>query len=401
MNLQTSLTFRNKDLHILQTRPYNSLSMDTVNIIKMITLDPISPPNIVGSFKYIIHEYPADIDLFESYSSCCNIEQAINDISKKFSKIFNNINNNKNIYLGDFKAGFDDRYFINIGSIKKNKLIDYNPEQIRKSIVTLYENKLLEEKEYNIWISKVINRPSLYEYMDLEHIIRSKYIIRWTLSELLLGYKILPLNVKLSFKDALTHKSIIKIDLWAYLNKRFVEITNWYSLTFKDDNGNVTYLSTKPEKYEESLTKDLQYYNNPDIHKYMKFAKRLWSYGVLKKNYELLASLYPLFSSGAAKMYQIMGEIETISKIIKHIKKPYYKAIHDNFEDWKLRLGTIMHNILPINIAHDIYNKINELLVTKNKEVMSIILEDISDKLNKHINDYVLVYFKQNKIHLE
>ena len=59
-----SITFRNKVFKLLQTRPQKSLSLDTIEAIDIITLDKAYPPNIVVSFKYIVHEYPADIDMF-------------------------------------------------------------------------------------------------------------------------------------------------------------------------------------------------------------------------------------------------------------------------------------------------------------------------------------------------
>ena len=46
-----TITFRRKKFSLLQTRAMNSLSMDTINAIKLLTLDPRYPPKIVGSFK--------------------------------------------------------------------------------------------------------------------------------------------------------------------------------------------------------------------------------------------------------------------------------------------------------------------------------------------------------------
>ena len=87
-----SITFRNKIFKLLQTRPQKSLSLDTIEAIDIITLDKAYPPNIVGSFKYIVHEYPADIDMFESYNGCCSLEKVAKDIADKFKEIA--INNN-------------------------------------------------------------------------------------------------------------------------------------------------------------------------------------------------------------------------------------------------------------------------------------------------------------------
>ncbi len=400
---RSSIQFRDKSFPLLQTRPYNSLSLDTLEAIKLITLDQRYPPNIVGSYKYIVHEYPADIDMFESYESCCKKDEAALDVENKFKQMAKNIKETDNVYLGDFKAGYDNRYKINIGYVTTSgELSHYEPLYIRKSIINLFNKGLLTKEEKDEWLFSVIDHPTLQEYMDLEDKLRSKLVVRWSLDEMIKGVKILPLGVELLLKDAVTQKSIVKIDIWIYLNNRYIEMTNWYLLLYKDNQSKkVLNLSIKPERYQTSLIKDLYYYNNPSINKYMKLAKRLWLYAVMKKDKSLMYNLYPLFSSGAAKMYQIIGEIDTIKMILKRVDNPNLLTIIRNIEDWKTRLGTVMSDILPIQVAHTIYTKINDIIANKNdKESIQYSLDEIHDKLNQYVNRYVKLYFKRNRINV-
>jgi hypothetical protein len=396
---QKSRQLDDKHFSLIETRPYNSLSLDTINAINLIKLDKETPPNIVGSFKYIVHEYPADIDMFESYKSCCTLKAATKDIVSKFKVIAKNIKESKHIYLGDFKAGYDDRYYIDIGSTEGSKIINYDAERIKKDILKLKKNNLLSLEEFNELMEKVVDNPKLQQYYDLESQIKKKYVIRWKLNEMINGTKTLPLGLDIKLEDALTHKSIVKIDIWIYLNKRFIEMTNMYMLTYDDENGKTHHLSIKPEKYETSLIEDLQKYSNRSVNKYMKLAKRLWVYAVLKDNKKIMLHLYPLFSSGASKMYQIAGEIETIENILKNIKKPLLSSIKSNIEDWKTRLGTVMSDTLPIPVANDIYKKIDNVIKNiHNKEYVISTLEEISDTLIIYINKYVKRYLRKKNI---
>ena len=396
-----SITFRNKVFKLLQTRPQKSLSLDTLEAIDIITLDKAYPPNIVGSFKYIVHEYPADIDMFESYKGCCSLEKVSKEIAEKFKEMANRIKSKSDIYLGDFKAGIDHRYYINIGKNTNNKLHFYNPETIRKSILELKEKKLYSEEEANELLLKVIEHPTIQEYNELDNLLQKRYTIRWTIDELFTGVKVLPLDIKITLEQAVSQKGVVKIDIWVYLNNRYIEMTNWYMLTYEDSSGKVHNLSVKPEKYENSILKDLKHYNDPVVNKYMKLAKRLWLYAVLKNNKKLMFALYPLFSSGAAKMYQILGEIETIHNILEKIKKPAMNTIIANIEDWKTRLGTILLDTLPLNIAYNINKKIDYIIEHKNKkEVILVYLDDITEKLNEYVNRYVKKYFLRKKINV-
>jgi hypothetical protein len=170
-------------------------------------------------------------------------------------------------------------------------------------------------------------------------------------------------------------------------------------LTYDDEEGKTHNLSIKPEKYETSLVDDLQKYSNRSVNKYMKLAKRLWVYAVLKDNKNIMLDLYPLFSSSASKMYQIAGEIETIENIFKHIKKPQLSSIKSNIEDWKTRIGTIMSDTLPISVANDIYKKIDNIIKNiHNKEYVISTLNEISDLLIIYINKYVKRYLRKKNI---
>jgi len=395
------LKFREKNFTLLQTRPFRSLSMDTIEAINLITLDLKTPPQIVGSYKYIVHEYPADIDLFEEYDNCCGLEEATHDVAKKFRVIAENLSKKGNIYLGDFKAGVDDRYEIDIGTIQGYQLHAYDPIHIRKAIIKLKDKGLITKQEMVEWLRLVVDQPSVLEYDELRNTVRSRYVVRWTLDEIIAGRKRLPLDKEITLEDALAHKSVVKIDIWTCLNKRYVEMTNWYMLTYTDANGKKHNLSQKPEKYETSLVYDIRYYSNESINKFMKLAKRIWLYAVLKKDKKLLISLYPLFSSGASKMYQILGETETIKNILKHVEKPKMDTIIENFEDWKTRLGTIMSDILPVSVAHAIFVKINEMLRQPSKIQMIHTMEDIEERLNHYINRYVRFYFKKIKLNVD
>jgi len=397
-----SITFRDRSFPLLQKRTFNSLSIETINAIKIITFDLKYPPYLVGSYQYVINEYPSDIDLNEKYESCCDFNEAVKDVKDKIQNIALKIKNEKNVYLGDFKAGYDTRYFIDIGYIKRSRLKNYNPLLIRNSIINIANQGLFTEKQKNNLLFKVIEKPTIQEYTDLENNIKKYYIVRWNIDELIKGFKILSLNVRFTLEEAIEQKSLIKVDIWLFLNQRYLELSNFLMLTYKDKNGFITLLTEKPKPFEDALIQEIFYYNSVD--KYMKVAKRLWSYAVLKKDKELIINLYSLFSSGAAKMYQIVGETEVIKNILEKYKKISIKTITLNIDNWKSRLGTIMSDILPVQEAHVIFNKINDAInaVKNNKrDILIFLLDEIADKLTQCINKYVKLQFDLNNIKID
>jgi hypothetical protein len=373
--------------------------MQVVNMINMLTLDPRYPPKIVGSYKYAIHEYPNDIDLFEYYQGCCGFEEVRAKVIQRFKDIIRDIDQSDLTYLGDFKAGMDKRFDINIGKMHGSRIFGYHPDQIRDDIRKLFDDKLLTDDEVTLWLRHVVNEPSVDEYIDLRDLVHDKCVVRWTPQDVEKGYKQLPQNKLLSFEEALSQQSIVKIDIWTNISGRYTEITNWYAITYLTEGSSTPkYLSSPIENYELSLKRDLEYYKNPSLHKSMKYAKRLWNYYVLKKMKNEMIVLYPLFSSGSAKMYQIMGEIEVITSVLKHVKNIQMESIKANIEDWKTRLGTLLFDDLPTHTANKVFEKINTALSTKSKSSLIILISEIKDILEIAVDKSVKKFFKRNNI---
>jgi hypothetical protein len=346
--------------------------------------------------------------MFEAYvyDGAGGIAGAGKDIAEKLAAVAKNIKARKDVYLGDFKAGVDERYKVDIGHINpaSGKLAGYKPAKIREQIQNIKEKGLLTADEADTWFQAVVDQPSILEYMDLEAAIRKKYVVRWSLDELIAKEKALPYGSMLRLEKAVAQKSIVKIDIWVRLQKRFIEVTNFYDLRYKA-TGTIIPMNLEnsggAKGYEMSLLADLHHYSNPDLGKFMKLSKRLWLYAVLKKDKHLLHALYPLFGSGAAKMYQIMGEVETIENIMEKVKRPTIKHILENIEDWKARLGTVTNDILPGHIAHELFKRINSVLTSKKKGDIMKTLDYVGEKLNFYTNSYVMQYLKKSRVNVK
>jgi hypothetical protein len=372
-----------------------SLPSDVVSIVDLVTLDNLYPPKIVGSYKYIVHEYPADIDLFEHIKACCNVPEATERIAKRVREIVHAVHVRPHTFLADFKAGSDDRYKIDIGDIKtKSVLREYQPHKIREDIRKLYQQGLLNNDEVKEWLAAVKDRATLGDFLHLESLVHEKSTIRWSAKDIQQGFKILTGNKRITLLQALAQKSIVKMDVWTLINGRFTEVTALY---YVEVNGVPI---TKPlGNYMQSILNDVEYYRNPHLGKFMKFAKRLWTLGILTKNKRLLVSLYPLFSSGAAKMYQIMGEIETIRKMLtRYNQQVDVAAVHSNINEWKARLGTIMPDYLPTMTADRCYERIDKILGTVSYDLTLSLLDDLQSILEHRINKVVMRYLKRNRV---
>lgn len=268
----------------------------------------------MGSQKYKVHRYPGDIDIFEPVKVCCSLEEASTKIVESIQGMIKEIKSEPKYFLGDFKAGLDDRYQIDLKQ-PQNK--------ITQQLMVLRRQKLLSSDEVGIMLELL----QTDQFDQLKEILRKYSVIRWNESELLAGFKILKGGFRLTLKEAIRHPTIVKLDLWAPVNGNFTEVTNFMLLMYIDDKGREHTINMKLADRITSLIGDIKLYSSPGHRKSLKVAKRMWALAQVIEDHETLKKLYPLFSSDAAALSQITSEIETLIMMLTKLSKPPMEMI--------------------------------------------------------------------------
>jgi hypothetical protein len=384
----------NVEFDILQYRDPNSYTQDTLDYIRLVTTKPDVNP--VGSQKFKVHKYPGDIDIFEKIQECCNLDIATKKISEKIQKIAKNIKNTPNTFLGDFKAGIDQRFFIDIGKVADNTVVDYNPNKIRNLLKFIHSKKYLTDSEFEELMELVVDKPDLSEFEQLFDKLRSYYIVRWSLDDLIKGYKIIR-NKKIYLKKALTDPTIVKIDLWAAPQGRFTEITNFFVLSYLDEDGKQHPINIELEDRIQSLLKDIYKYSSPTSRKSLKYAKRLWVLTQIKNNKDYLEKLFPLFSSSAGILNQISSEIETLTFMFQKLKKLPINIMMNQIDGFKARINSIYDIDIDENRIYSIVDNIVNHIKNNKSDLdrdfiiksLSEIDEVFSEKVEEFTNNYL------------
>jgi len=253
----------NKKKFILNLRNPKSYSKSIRKIIDLITIENDVYP--VGSQKYKIHGYPSDIDLMEKVKVCCDLVDTISYVSRHLKRIAKRIKKTDRIYLGDFKAGIDDRFNRNIGWINlSNKLVGYD----YKDVKTILEDardfgeyktiKNIKELEY-------IDEPI---FQDFFNSLRNKYI--------------------------LVNRNKVKLGDWYDKNKS----KNW-----EKSSNNWKFW----EKYLESIPKQFEWHDK-DVQYFNILHKTTTSGLITNEEYEHLLSLLPKDSSNITQWEHFQSE---------------------------------------------------------------------------------------------
>ena len=314
---------------ILRNRNPRSFSRDTQSILELITIQE-GEINPVGSQRYTVARYPGDIDLMEPIEYCCSLNSVTAKIAKGISKIAKGIKSTPQCYLGDFKAGIDFRYIElrdNIGDIDESgEVKGYKYTALKKVLIKLRTKKLITNADFKEINDLSTKKISISKWTILYKFCRKFWIIRWYLDELIAGEKMIGIKIakkkKIMLKEALSHKTVCKLDLWAPVNGKFIEITNFFITSYMDKNGDSYPISPPLGRYKERMITDIKHYGDKSLDSYnpLKMAKRMWALAVSIGDQKTLKKVYPLFHHGASILYQINAEIETIIEMLNDTK---------------------------------------------------------------------------------
>jgi len=196
-------------------------------------------------------------------------------------------------------------------------------------------------------------------------------------------------NGSLSLHDACLMKDVIKIDMFAPYDGRYLEMSTFFIL-----KSNETYINVDEHYFDnlqKSLLEDIKTYKDT---KPFKAVKRVWSYAKIKKDAKTLKKLENLIKSNIALLSQINADIETIEMMIER-KNNYDKDfLLIEVDDFKERLSNIID--IPFDeLKVDIMIDNILLLIMNNKDYENN--EQLVDSLGL-LHDYLLTIINKETL---
>lgn len=381
---------------ITDIKSFDSLTRSIKNNVKLLSIN-IDNSFLYGSFNYKSNPYWGDIDIIELVNLDNDNSSQISSVAVKIRKIVENIKKIKNTYFADFKCGLDKRYVIDIGKVVNGYVVNFDHISVSNKIEELYNDDLISFTEYEEINAYITPHISYEDYSAINDILRNYYILRWSADEILKGYKILNNDVKYLFTDALKDKTMVKIDIWSYVDNKYVEITNYFVLQYIDDNGNTKFVNINDVDIIVSLKEEVFKYTTKMYYKPFKMVKRMFSIARLTGDNSMLKTLTPLIQSSSGALYQIVSEIDTVMNMIKHLNSPPMQTIFKQIDNFKYRIS----NITDIDINEKyLYKTIDDIISGDlTNDVVVEELEQMKYYLNDIINDNTISYLKEYRVY--
>lgn len=377
------------NLNIIKQKNWDSLTEQINSAIKLIS-GPEQKNKIFGSFVYRSQYYPSDIDIHEVVDTIREGDDIYQKMYKILKNIVTDVSKKEKIFFSEIKAGIDERYHIDL----------YDP-QFRFKVYDLFRDKLLTRDEiekvnglYYLWKKKQDNDA----YDELKEFIRQKYTLRWSKDEIMKGYKILIGNKKIQFVDAIKVLTPIKIDIWAPINGRYIEITNFYFLVkYNKKKQTFTILNADIKNYVASMLEQIVKLSSKLFYNPFKMAKRIWGIARQTKNIFLLKRLTPLFQGSAAIINKILAEIEVIILMYENVDKLPYDIIQKQIDEFKLRLSYIYDIDFDDEKVYQLIDKVIGQI--RNRDKVIEILLDVEEYLKSVRNEYSERWLRERSLY--
>ena len=382
-----------------EKKPKESYPESVNKAKKILAYDPKNI-SIFGSYSYRSHKYPGDIDLIEKITICCTKKKAIEEIVMGMIRIVKNILTEPGYYFSEMKAGIDKTYEIDIGEMKNGKVVGYEQEKVVNNIKSLYSKSKLSKKEYEIAITSAKEKIKAEEYDKIYNILRNRRILRWTAQEVINGYKKMSSGGLITLGEAIGMNTPLKIDAWIPIECKYVEVTNFFVVTYKDKEGKENFINFDPEHYykpEIGISEIIRKMANDKVnYKPFKLAKRMWSLSRMIGYKEGIKRLMELLNSDAAIVYQIHSELEVIINMLSKLYKPPMEMLMEQLNSMKMKLSYD----IEMEVDDKLFNKtIDE--ITKGKYGIRETIEKLKELdgyLYDKVNKYSKKFMAKNKL---
>ena len=340
--------------------------------------------NLVGSMSLRSQQYAGDYDGYEVVNAKGNtLELALKKLARQFQKVIVDVRDNKNAFVDDIKAGVVPEWDVLKGmEVDGKKIRKYNASLIRSRVDELRRQDIITPSEAKMALGLIKPNPSFADVEVMKQELKF-HIVRWSVPEVMAGAKRLRDGRTFTLEEAFHSPGLTKLDVIALIaNNRFTDFSVIYEFRYK---GKV--LNPVPIDIEKSLIESFNAYLTEG--NYFKALKRKFALAKFKNQQKTMEELSALLNSDLGRLYHIIGDIDTLVRLLEDQKNPPINLIRYEIDQFISRLSNIYTLRDYLQNESDIIGTIRQILKMPPAK-MKVALEELGEALNKYLQKNTL-----------
>jgi arsenate reductase-like glutaredoxin family protein len=186
------------------------------------------------------------------------------------------------------------------------RVIGYNQKEELAHLSKLWQNKIVTHDEFMMMSDLLTPAMNITESIHARKEGRFG-ILRWTPKEVADGYLKMRDGKVMYLSEAIKTKGITKVDLIAWIQDKYVEVSN--IIVFTNRSGKPL---PKLNNLKESLSENLLAYEVDE--NYIKVAKRMFAIAKIKKDTETMEALLDILNSQLGSLYLVVSDLTVLQE---------------------------------------------------------------------------------------
>jgi hypothetical protein len=366
-------------------------SQEVLTVIHAMSFTQGKGVKLVGSYTLRNQVYAGDVDALELVPI-----KSVNDCVNRFQNVIKAVVKIPFTYISDIKCGSVEEWRVvpTDAKIVEGRVEGYDASAMLGKVKQLHDTKIIDDEQFMVAKRMLKNHVNAVEFLALQKELRYN-IIRWSLKDVIAGYKMLQDGRKYTLAEGVQSPTITKLDVVSWIGgNHFTDFEMIYEFKLRGHIINKG-LRDLDIAIRESVLLMRREGN------YFKMAKRMYA---LARYYDYKHDLKPLndlFIGDLGRLYGIYGDANSLKYLIQNVEDLPKDKIKFEVDQFISRLSNV---VIPTflrreNVIMTIVKRLeNPEIYTHDSPTMLKLLDLLRHQIFTILSNYTLRYLKAERL---
>jgi hypothetical protein len=366
-------------------------SQEVLTVIRAMSFTQGKGVKLVGSYTLRNQVYAGDVDALELVPI-----KSVNDCVNRFQNVIKAVVKIPFTYISDIKCGSVEEWRVvpTDAKIVEGRVEGYDASAMLGKVKQLHDTKIIDDEQFMVAKRMLKNHVNAVEFLALQKELRYN-IIRWSLKDVIVGYKMLQDGRKYTLAEGVQSPTITKLDVVSWIGgNHFTDFEMIYEFKLRGHiiNKGLRDLDIAIREIVLLMRREGNYF---------KMAKRMYA---LARYYDYKHDLKPLndlFIGDLGRLYGIYGDANSLKYLIQNVEDLPKDKIKFEVDQFISRLSNV---VIPTflrreNVIMTIVKRLeNPEIYTHDSPTMLKLLDLLRHQIFTILSNYTLRYLKAERL---